>query len=263
MSIKVTILGSGTSMGVPMIACNCQTCTSSDSRDKRTRCSALIEVKGKRLLIDATPELRLQCLANHITDIDACLITHTHADHIFGLDDLRGFTKAHQKPLEIWSSTLHFDKLYSIFGYADLKHTAGNKNLPQLIFRSFDPNEPFTVAGITITPLELPHVVANCVARMNTIGFRIDNFAYCTDICRMDQKHIEALKGIDTLVLGVLRHKPHVAHLNIEQAISLSRQIGSRQTYFTHIGHNILHARDQKNLPEGFFLACDGLQIEC
>lgn len=263
MSIKVTILGSGTSMGVPMIACDCQTCTSSDSRDKRTRCSALIEVKGKRLLIDATPELRLQCLANNITDIDACLITHTHADHIFGLDDLRGFTKAHQKPLEIWSSSVHFDKLYSIFGYADLKHTAGNKSLPQLIFRKFNTDTPFNVAGITVIPLELHHVMNDCVAKTTSIGFRFGNFAYCTDLCRMDQQHIEALKGIDTLVLGVLRHKPHIAHLNIEQAVNLSRQIGVSQTFFTHIGHNILHDRDQQNLPEGFFLSYDGLQIEC
>ncbi len=263
MSIKVTILGSGTSMGVPMIACNCETCTSSDQRDKRTRSSALIETAGKRILIDATPELRLQCLANNIASIDACLITHTHADHIFGIDDLRGFTKSSGKPLEIWAGQLHFDKLYEIFGYADLKHTAGNKNLPQLVFRKFDQMAPFTVAGIEVTPIELPHVTIECIAKMNSIGFRFGNFAYCTDLCRMDQQHIEALKDIETLVLGVLRHKTHIAHLNIEQAIDLSRQIGVSRTFFTHIGHNILHSRDQQNLPEGFFLTHDGLQIKC
>lgn len=262
MNIKVTILGSGTSMGVPMIACDCDTCRSNDSRDKRTRCSIVVEVQGKKLLIDTTPELRLQCLTNNITDIDACLITHTHADHIFGMDDLRGFTKAHNKSLEVWASDLHFDKLYEIFGYADIKNTAGNRSLPQVIFRQFDSKQPFFVAGTEIHPIELPHVTFESIAKMNAIGYRIGDFAYCTDTCEIRDEHLAQLQGLDTLILGVLRIRPHAAHLNIEQAIEIGKKSGAKQVYFTHIGHNIMHAREQAALPAGFNLAYDGLTID-
>ncbi len=261
MAMKVTILGSGTSMGIPMIACQCETCTSSDPKDKRTRCSIIIEVDNKKILIDTTPELRLQCLNNNITDIDTCLITHTHADHIFGMDDLRGFTKAHSKMLEVWASNLHFDKLYSIFGYADIKNTAGNRSLPQVVFRQFDSQKPFTAAGIEITPIELPHVTFESIAKMNTIGYRIGSFAYCTDTCQMSDSHIDQIRGVDTLILGVLRQRPHAAHLNIEQAIEIGIKSGAKNVYFTHIGHNIMHARDQKTLPDGFWLTYDGMEI--
>lgn len=249
-------------MGVPMIACSCPTCTSTDLRDKRTRSSIVVDVSGKKILIDTTPELRMQCLANNITDIDACLITHTHADHIMGMDDIRGFTKAHKKQLEVWVSSNHFEGLYKIFGYADIKNTIGNPSLPQVVFQQFDPSREFTVAGINIQPIEMPHVNFVSIAKMTSIGFRIGSFAYCTDTCEMTPENIDKIRGVDTLILGVLRIKPHAAHLNIQRAIEIGNEVGARQIYFTHLGHNILHAREQSVLPEGFHLACDGMKIE-
>ena len=249
-------------MGIPKIACTCPTCTSTDPKDKRTRSSIVVDVDGQKILIDTTPELRLQCLASNITDIDACLITHTHADHIMGMDDIRGFTKAHSKQIEVWSSNKHFDSLYNIFGYADIKNTIGNPSLPQVIFKLFDTETPFSAAGVTIQPIELPHVDFVEIAKMTSIGFRIGPFAYCTDTCEMTPEIIEKIKGVDTLILGVLRAKPHAAHLNIERAIEIGKEVGARQTFFTHLGHSILHAREQADLPNGFYLAHDNMKIE-
>ena len=262
MANKITIMGSGTSMGVPRVGCDCEVCTSDDPRDKRMRSSSLVEIGGKRILIDTPPELRLQCLANDVHRIDACLITHAHADHIMGMDDLRGFTKSQKGPLEVWVSTLHYDNLYKIFGYTDLKHTLGNKDLPQLSFERFDPGVPFSVCGVEVVPLELDHVMVNNVGKMKSIGFRFGELGYCTDLNGMSEEQVEKLKGVKVLILGVLRHKPHPAHLHTDKAIEISRAIGAERTYFTHLGHKILHGREEKLLPDGIQIAYDGLTIE-
>ena len=262
MTNKITILGSGTSMGVPRVGCDCEVCTSHDPRDKRMRSSSLVEIGGKRILIDTSPELRLQCLANNIHHIDSCLITHSHADHIMGMDDLRGFTKSQKQPLDVWVSSLHYENVQRIFGYADLKHTKDNKDLPQLKFKQFEPDKPFSICGVDIVPLELDHVPSNYIGKMKSIGFRFGDLGYCTDLCGMTEEQIEILKGVKVLILGVLRKKPHPAHLNTDQAIELSRAIGADRTYFTHLGHKILHEREEKILPDNVWIAYDGLTIE-
>ncbi len=255
-------MGSGTSMGVPRVGCHCEVCTSTDPRDKRSRSSSLVEINGKRILIDTPPELRLQCLANNIHNIDACLITHAHADHIMGMDDLRGFTKSQKKPLDVWVSSLHYENVQRIFGYTDVKYTGGNKDLPQLIFRQFPPDRLFQISDIDIVPIELDHVTVNNVGKMKSIGFRFGDLGYCTDLSGMTDSQIEILKGVKVLILGVLRHKPHPAHLNTDQAIQISRAIGAERTFFTHLGHKILHEREERLLPDNIRIAYDGLTIE-
>ena len=244
------------------MACECEVCTSNDPRDKRSRSSAVVEIEGKRILIDTPPELRLQCLSNNVHKIDACVITHAHADHIMGMDDLRGFTKAHKMPLDVWVSALHYENVQRVFGYTDVKHTKGNKDLPQLVFNQFDPDRPFNLGGIKVIPLEMDHVSFNNVGKMKSIGFRFDDLGYCTDLSGMSDEQVEILKGVKVLILGVLRHKPHPAHLHTDKAIELSQAIGAEMTYFTHLGHKILHEREENRLPDNVRIAYDGLSIE-
>jgi len=255
MAMELTFLGTGTSQGIPLIGCDCEVCQSQDQRDKRMRTSALVSLDGHNLLIDATPELRLQCLANDIRRVDACLITHAHADHIFGLDDLRRFNQLQGKPIPVYVSKEHRPRLEIMFAYALAEKARGNPDLPQLMFRTFEPNESFRVFDNEVEPLWLPH------GDEMVAGYRIGGMAYCTDVSGMPEEMMGRLEGLDVLVLGALRPKPHPKHLSLDQAVELAERIGARQTYFVHMGHQIGHQEQETLLPKGIKLAYDGLKV--
>jgi len=254
MTIALTFLGTGTSQGVPIIACDCPVCRSSDPRDRRSRTSALLTLDGRHVLLDASPELRLQCLQCNVRRLDAVLLTHTHADHVFGLDDLRRFTQLQRAPLPVYAPADQMHVLERIFGYACAERAAGNTDLPQLTFHPID--GPFELFGHDLLPLPLPH------GRGRVLGYRIGGLAYCTDCTTIPDELASHLAGLDVLVLGALRQQPHPAHLSISQAVTLARRLQPRRCYLTHLSHHVSHALTQADLPDGIFLAHDGLTVQ-
>ncbi|GMU24608.1 MAG: MBL fold metallo-hydrolase [Phycisphaerae bacterium] len=253
-SLQVTILGSGTSHGVPMIACDCPVCTSSDPRDKRTRSSIVVSLGGHSVLVDTTPELRLQCLACDIRHIDTVLYTHAHADHVTGLDDLRRFNHLLGAALRCYGNAPTLDTIERMFPYAFHHDPSYPSAKPQLELALAD--GPFEVGGMQIVPIPLYH------GPLPILGYRFGNFAYCTDCNRIPDESMALLKGLDVLVLDALRHRPHPTHFNLEQAVDAARRIGAQQTYFTHIAHELGHEATNATLPPGMALAYDGQRIE-
>lgn len=252
--ITVTILGSGTSHGVPMIACDCAVCTSADPRDRRTRPSILIQYDATALLIDTSPELRLQCLANNVRRVDAVLYTHHHIDHLAGLDDLRRFNWLQEAAIPCYGQPATLNRLRTMFAYVfeeDLEYPSAK---PRLELHEID--GPLTLGGQTITPIPLLH------GRMPVLGFRVGDFAYCTDVSAIPKESWGLLSGLDVLILDALRKRPHPTHFNLEQAVDHARRIGARQTYFTHIAHELPHEATNRELPDGMALAHDGLVIQ-
>ncbi|MBV8782002.1 MAG: MBL fold metallo-hydrolase [Phycisphaerae bacterium] len=249
--IELLFLGTGTSAGVPMIGCHCPVCSSSDPRDKRHRPSVLVRYDGRTILIDTTPELRVQCLAYQIDRIDDVVYTHAHADHMMGLDDVRRFNMLIDGPIDVWASEGTEQSLDRVFGYAFLPpHAKPAVFRPHLIHRRIEGT--FQIGSRTWMPIPLLH------AENHVLGFRIGKLAYCTDVSTIPESSFELLKGTDTLVLDALQPKPHPAHFSLPQAIEAAKRIGARQTYFTHITHNMFHAETNATLPVGMQLAHDG-----
>ena len=250
--MKVTILGSGTSTGVPMVGCHCPVCTSDDLRDNRTRTSLLVENNGKYLLVDTATDLRSQAIREKIPAIDAVLYTHPHADHIHGIDDLRGFHFISREIIPCYATADTLAEIDSKFSYIFTGHaTYGYHQL-------LEPHPltgPFTLFGVNIIPVPLLH------GSMQSTGFRFGNFAYLTDCSSIPAESMQLLAGLDILVIDALRHTPHPHHFNFAGAIEISIRIGAKRTYFTHLTHEISH-REEAELPEGIFLAYDGLQFE-
>jgi phosphoribosyl 1,2-cyclic phosphate phosphodiesterase len=252
--VKVSFLGTGTSHGIPMIACSCRVCTSSDPRDKRSRVSVLLEFAGKHVLIDTAPELRLQCIANNVPRVDAVLFTHAHADHIVGLDDLRRFNDILNGPLPCYGSKDTMEHLQRMFSYAFTHNPYYVSAKPRL--HAIEVNGAFDLFGSPVVPVELVH------GSTLVLGYRIGRFAYCTDCNDIPPTSQEKLRDLDVLVLDALRIRPHPTHLTLEQAIDWARRIGAKRTFFTHIAHEILHAEIAPSLPAGMELAYDGLAID-
>jgi phosphoribosyl 1,2-cyclic phosphate phosphodiesterase len=253
--VELTFLGTDTSAGVPMIGCHCPVCSSSDPRDKRHRPSVVVRYDGLTVLIDTTPELRVQCLAHNIDSVDTVVYTHAHADHIMGLDDVRRFNMIKNASIDVWADERTFAALNRCFGYAFLGPDEGPKVFrPHLIHRLI--NGPFEIGGRTWTPVPLIH------GHLKVLGFRIGPLAYCTDVNRIPEESFELLRGADTLVLDALQPQPHLAHFSLPEAISAAQRIGARQTWFTHITHNMFHTQTNASLPGNMQLAYDGQRVE-
>ncbi len=251
--MTVTFLGSGTSHGVPVIGCNCRTCTSTDSHDARYRSSIVIRINQKVLLVDTGPEFRLQAIRDHITHIDAVLYTHDHADHLNGIDDLRVFT--HGTSLDIYGNKRLIDTITNRFAYV-LGHCEFAGGLPHLIAHEEAGGVPFDAAGIEVLPVPIHH------GDRMIFGYRIGSFAYLTDCSGIDESSYEMLHGLDTLVIGALRRNVHPTHFSIGQALDAAQRIGARTTYLTHLSHENLHQELEESLPPSVHVAYDTLCLE-
>ena len=252
--VEVTVLGSGTSHGVPMIGCDCTVCTSDDPRDKRMRPSIFVRTSGHRILVDTSPELRLQCLAHEVTTVDAVLFTHHHADHVGGLDDLRRFNWMTKQSMPCYGTARTLDRIRKMFAYA-FQHAPGSPHSRPNLDLQVVETEPFTVGDQTVIPIPIMH------GPLPILGYRIGNFAYCTDCSHIPDESIEKLRGLDVFMVDAVRRRPHPAHFSLDQAIDVSQRVNAKQTYFTHLAHAFLHAETNAELPERMALAYDGLRI--
>lgn len=255
--MRLIFLGTGTSFGVPQIGCHCPTCTSSDPRDRRTRSGALIETRGRRLLIDTPPELRLQLVAAGIERVDAVLFTHAHADHVHGIDDLRALSVREGAVLPAYGSAETMAELAAKFPYifdpAILAHPGTSK--PELAAHILEAGVPASVAGVSVVPLALPH------GDHHVFGYRVGAVAYLTDVKTIPAAVMPALAGLDVLVLNALLPRPHPLHLSIPEAVVAAQRVGARRTLFTHLTHEATHADLAARLPAGIAPAYDGLVI--
>jgi phosphoribosyl 1,2-cyclic phosphate phosphodiesterase len=250
--LTLTILGSGTSTGIPVIGCSCAVCQSDDPRNRRTRCSALLNFCGHNILIDTATDLRQQLLREAVRHIDAVLYTHVHADHLHGIDDLRVFTRRNRPALPLYGSIATLEQIRHNFSYI-FEPVAEPGFVPQLT--TCPAENSFSLYGLTIIPIPLRH------GTMEVYGYRIENLAYLTDCNGIPESSLKLLEGIETLILDGLRLKPHRTHFNIPQAVAMAQKIGAGQTWLTHLSHEIDHPKHEKILPPGIGLAFDGQQI--
>lgn len=257
--MKLRFLGTGTSFGVPVVGCGCDTCTSSDPRDRRTRHGALLEDGGRRLLVDTPPELRLQLLEAGVGDVDAVWYTHCHADHVHGVDDLRVFSIRRNAPLAVYGSEECVENLESRFSYVfdpAIRPIEGTTK-PEARLVPFHPYREVEVAGFRMLPLPVPH------GHVEAYGFRVGGLGYITDAKTLPPRTLEALRGVETLVLNALWYgDPHPTHFTVEEAVAMAREVGAARTYLTHMTHQVRHAELEERLPDGIRPAYDGLVVE-
>lgn len=254
---EVIILGTGTSVGVPALGCECDVCRSDDPRNNRTRCSIAVLTSSGTILIDTPPDMRTQLLREKIPLVHAVLFTHEHADHLFGLDDVRLFPFRLGTPVPLFCEAIVEKRIRKSFDYAfsDREDTHPGAT-PRLEFQTIQPDQPFEVLGLTVTPIRMSHG-----PHFDVLGFRIGDFAYCTDTNHIPDSSLARLEGIDTLVIDALRQKPHPTHFNVDEAVDVSRALGPRRTYLTHVCHDLDHQRTNDWLPDGVELAYDGLRM--
>lgn len=254
---QMILLGTGTSVGVPTIGCGCEVCQSTDPHDNRTRASAILGLPEGNLLIDTSPDLRIQLLRERIGLVHAVVYTHEHADHVMGLDDLRLFPFYIGHPVPLYCEETVEQRIRKAFDYAFSNHEPTHSGaVPQLRFHRID-DEPFDVLGARLTPVRMLHG-----PKFTTLGFRIGNVAYCTDTSFIPDESLKLLEGLDVLVLDALRHRPHITHLSLEEAIAISRRLQPKRTIFTHISHELGYAATNATLPPGMELGFDGMRIE-
>ena len=251
--MRLTFLGTGTSTGVPTLACRCPVCTSSDPRDKRTRPSVLLEFDGRAVVIDTAPDFRQQALREGMERLDAVLFTHTHADHVLGLDDVRVFYFRQRVPIPIYASGRSMDDIRRIFTYIfDQTYPYGGiaKLDPHII------DGPFDLWGERLVPLPVLH------GNLPVLGFRFGKTAYVTDFSAIPDSTIPLIEGLDVLVLDALRHKPHPTHSSLEQSLDWVERLKPRRAFFTHIAHELGHEATNAALPPHVRLAYDGLKLD-
>ncbi len=282
--IRLTFLGTGTSQGVPMIGCGCEVCRSADSRDRRLRSSVMVEhfadadsgkvsrggatsgasnVSGKaggaaaadtRVIIDAGPDFRSQMLREGITSIDAILLTHEHKDHIAGIDDVRAFNYFDDRPTPVYATERVGRVVRKDFDYAFAENRY--PGAPEIDLRVVEPGQAFTVGSLNIIP------VAGIHYQLPVTGYRIGSMAYLTDFNGISDAEVAKIAGIDVLVINALRYEKHISHFTVEEAIEVSRRVGARHTYLTHMSHQIgLHEEASRKLPAGVSYAYDGMQL--
>ncbi len=251
--LTITVLGSGTSVGVPTIGCHCQVCASDDPRDNRLRPSVLIRYNGRNILIDTTPDFRQQALRARIERLDAVVFTHAHADHIMGLDDVRPFNFRQRSSIPIYGSPETIQTIQRVFQYI-FDEGAAESSIPRLQSYTLD-GEPFELCGLRFTPVLLNH------GRSFVYGFRFGSAAYLTDHSSIPEKSMEKLRGLDVLFLDALRRRPHPTHTTLERALRYVEELAPRRAFFTHICHDLPHAATESELPPHVRLAYDGLEI--
>ena len=252
--MRVTILGTGTSQGVPVIACKCDVCRSDDSKDKRLRSAIMVEEGSTRIVVDCGPDFRQQMLRHEVDDLDAILLTHEHADHIFGLDDIRSFNWLRKSPMDVYCEPRVQKNLKNIFNYV----FAANKypGTPQMDLIDLE-NKKFKIGAVDITPIRVYHY------QLPVYGFRFGRFAYLTDFNIIENQELEKLIGVDTIVICALRKAPHISHLNLLGALELITRIAPRRAFFTHMSHEMgKHSDLLAEMPLNIEPAFDGLVME-
>lgn len=253
--MKVTFLGTGTSQGVPVITCECEVCKSADKHDKRLRVSVLLEIDNQVILIDTGPDFRYQMLRADVKKLDAILYTHEHKDHVAGLDDVRAFNYKQQAEVDIYAHQRVQDALKREFHY--IFSGENYPGIPRLRLNTIIEGESFQAAGIDIIPISVMH------HQLPVFGFRIGDFTYITDAKIISQQEKEKIKGSKILVINALQKEKHISHFTLDEALEFAAEIGANKTYLTHISHKLgSHAEVSKQLPEGVFLAYDGLELE-
>lgn len=270
--MNLTFLGTGTSAGIPMIGCACGVCTSSDPRDQRLRTAAAVRFvdpqgKDRVVLLDASPDLRTQALRAKLERCDAILFTHNHVDHTFGLDEVRRFNVVQQAPIEVWADQHTMDSLFRVYKHIfDKQNNINDSFVATIMPRVIDEREirdgaALNLFGLAATPIPLLH------GKQRVLGYRLrpptnsGDLAYCTDVSGIPPESWPRLAGVRTLVLDALRDRHHPTHLTLEQAVRIAEEVGAERTYFVHMAHDLPHEATQARLPEGMYLAWDGLTI--
>lgn len=254
--MKITFLGTGTSHGVPLPGCTCGTCSSKDPKNTRYRTSVYVEDNGAAILIDTPAEFRLRAIEYGIKRIDAVLITHCHADHVAGLDDVRPFNEMQDMEIPLYASPDSAAEIKQRFPYIFSETAQEGGGKPRLQISEIKPGAEFKVKASVILPVALKHGV------LDVLGFRIGDFAYLTDVSEIPAETFSKLSGLKVLVLDALRKKPHPTHFSLEQAVEAAKKIRAGKTYFTHIAHTLEHNSTNTDLPGNVQLAFDGLQID-
>jgi phosphoribosyl 1,2-cyclic phosphate phosphodiesterase len=252
--LKITFLGTGTSSGVPMIACACEVCTSPDKKDKRLRSSILVQSNTTTFVVDTTPDFRYQMLRADVKKLDAVLFTHPHKDHVAGLDDIRAYNYFQQKPMELFANSLTEEAIKREFAYAfsDKKYAG----LPDINLNTIT-TAPFYIGDIPVIPVEVWH------HKMPVLGFRFGKFTYITDANKIEEEEKQKIKGSGVIVLNALRKEKHISHYTLDEAIAEVQGMGIAKSYFTHISHQLgRHEAINAGLPGGIELAWDGLQLD-
>lgn len=250
---RAIVLGSGTSNGVPMLGVSYPDSFLSNPKNHRTRCSLLLELPGGRLLVDCAPEMRLQLLRHRVASIDAVLITHTHADHIMGMDDLRSFCIVSKRDMPVFALPRYQEDIRRIFSYA-FREFAPGIDVPRFALQDVPP--VIDGFGIPIRTLTVEH------GELPVTALRVGNFAYVTDVSKIPEESWNQLQGLDDLILDAVRLRPHPNHFHFEAAIEVAQQLGAKRTYFTHLSHDYDHDATNRMLPPGIELAYDGLTID-
>jgi len=252
--VTITFLGTGTSQGVPVIACNCEVCTSPDPRDKRLRSSIMIEDDGKVIVIDSGPDFRYQMLRAKVRHLDAIVFTHEHKDHIAGMDDIRAFNYRQESAIDVYATTRVQEALKREFSYvfAEMKYPG----IPEVSLKTID-LKPFSIGNILFRPIEVMHY------KLPVLGFRIGDFTYITDAKTIAEPEKQKIKGTKILVINALQIEKHISHFTFVEAIAFAKEIGAEKTYFTHISHRLgRHEAILGLLPKNITLAYDGLVLE-